>query len=114
MDAFTRYAGICKGFVVDIDDPAGLNRIKIRVPMIHGFANKESYGPVAERTKNMTYTPDNELPWAYVCFPFGNTTPPEVNQVVWVIFNNGNGNYPVVIGWAGYEYTSEEEILEAQ
>ena len=111
---FTRNAGLLKGIVVDTNDPAGLNRVKIRIPQLHGFVNESSYGPISITTIRNSRVADTGLPWASVCYPFGSTTNPEINQVVWVSFVNGDSNYPVIIGWAGYEYTSEEEILTVQ
>ena len=95
------------------DDNEGL-RIKVRIPQLHGFINKESYGPVDQRTVDNSWVDDMFLPWASVCFPFGSVTQPEINQVVWVAFVNGDPNHPVIIGWAGYDYTDQEEILTAQ
>ena len=112
--AFIRYAGLMKAIVVDTADPTELGRIKVRIPQFHGFMKKETYGPISDETKTYAWTADEYLPWAEVSYPFGSTTPPEVNQVVWVAFANGEQNYPVIIGWAGYEYTNDEEILQAQ
>jgi len=112
--AFIRYAGVMKGIVVDTTDPTELGRIKIRIPQFHGFVKKESYGPIKEEVSKYAWISDEYLPWAEVCYPYGSTTQPEINQVVWVSFVNGDKSYPVVMGWAGYEYTTEEEMLTAQ
>lgn len=111
--AFIRYTGVLPAIVIDINDPAGLDRIKVRIPQLHGFMNKETYGVLSKTTVDNSWVDTNALPWAAVCYPFGSTTQPEINQVVWVSFVNGDANYPVVMGWAGYDYTDQEEILEA-
>lgn len=108
---FIRYAGVAKAIVIDTDDPTALGRIKVRIPEIHGFKDKASYGPLSNSVINNAWTKDEDLPWASVCYPFGSTTTPEINQVVWVAFVNGNAQYPVILGWAGYEYVMNEEIL---
>lgn len=109
-----RNTGILKAIVIDTNDPSGLNHVRIRIPAIHGLVDKESYGPLSKNTaRTNLWVKDINLPWAEVCYPFGTTTPPEINQVVWVAFQNGDPNYPVVIGWAGYEYVQEEEVYTA-
>lgn len=112
--AFTRYSGIYKGIVVDTNDPVELDRVKIRVPSLHGFVTEEAYGTMDSDVVKKSRTIDEQLPWASVCYPFGSTSQPEVNQVVWVVFVDGDKNSPVIMGWAGYEYTNDEEILVRQ
>lgn len=112
--AFVRIAGVLPGIVIDLDDKAGLDRVRVRIPQLHGFMSKEAYGPVSKTTIDNSWVNEGNLPWASVCYPFGSTTKPELNQVVWVAFVNGDINYPVIIGWAGYEYTDQEEILVPQ
>ena len=110
--AFVRYAGVLKAIVVDTDDPTELGRIRVRIPQFHGFVSRDTYGNLSEETVKYAWVEDEFLPWAEVCYPFGTNTPPEINQVVWVSFANGDYNYPVIMGWAGYEYTDKEEILK--
>ena len=113
MSGFIRTAGIYKGIVVDTEDPAGLNRIQVRILEIHGLMEKSTYGPLRKKTAvDVLRYDDEELPWAEVCYPFGDTTPPELNQVVWVMFYGGNEQYPVIVGWSGYDYTQKEEAFE--
>lgn len=110
MSQFTRKAGIYKGIVIDTDDPAGLNRIKVRILDIHGVMNTNVYSSLKYNTgKEVFWVDDDHLPWAEVCYPYGEIITPEINQVVWVVFYGADSQYPVVIGWAGYEYTYEEE-----
>lgn len=113
MAQFIRQTGIYKGIVIDTEDPAGLNRIKVRVLELHGTMESNTYGKLKNRVAKVTlWVKDDDLPWAEVCYPFAEITPPEVNQVVWVMFYGGNAEYPVVIGWTGYEYTTKEIPFE--
>lgn len=113
MAQFNRQSGLCKGIVVDTEDPAGLNRIKVRVPELHGLVDVNAYGSLNIGTaKDVLHVDDEYLPWAEVCYPFGETTPPEINQVVWVCFYGADTQYPIIIGWTGYEYTQQEETFE--
>ena len=109
MATTERLAGVTKGIVIDIDDPAGYNRIKIRIPEIHGIMNPDNYGTLLHDTAKNAWVSDDKLPYAEVCYPFGNDTMPEINQIVWVAFFNGDVDSPIILGWAGYEYTSKEE-----
>ena len=40
MARYERKTGITKGIVVDTNDPAGYNRIKVRIPELHGIMDK--------------------------------------------------------------------------
>lgn len=114
MSANIRITGLLKGIVVNTEDPAGLNAVQVRVPALHGLVDPTCYGPLNKNTaRTQLWVDDSRLPWAEVCFPFGSTQLPEVNQVVWVTFQNGNSSHPVIMGWAGYEYTTEEESYDA-
>ena len=91
MSEFIRNTGIYKGIVVDTEDPAGFNRIQVRISELHGTMEKRTYGPLKNKVaKEVLWVEDKYLPWAEVCYPFGETTPPEINQVVWVMFYGGN------------------------
>ena len=115
MAQFTRQVGIYKGIVIDTEDPAGLNRIKVRILELHGLMDYNNYGTLKNNTaKNVSWVDEENLPWAEVCYPFGSTAPPEINQVVWVVFYGGNSQSPVIIGWAGYDYTQNEEKYQVQ
>ena len=39
MARFERMSGLAKGIVIDTNDPAGYNRIKVRIPELHGVMN---------------------------------------------------------------------------
>ena len=113
MSQFIRQTGIYKGIVTDTEDPAGLNRIQVRVLELHGPMKSETYGNLKNSiAKDVLWVKTEDLPWAEVCYPFGETTPPELNQVVWVMFYRGNNEYPVIVGWTGLEYTTKEIAFE--
>lgn len=109
---YTKYVGIYKGIVVDTNDPKGFNRIKVRIPDIHGPIDENVYALLKDINRKGCHTNDDELPWAEVCYPYGSDAQPEVNQVVCVQFINGLRQFPVIIGWFGYEYTNNEEMLQ--
>lgn len=71
---FGKWPGIC----VDIEDPEGLKRIKVRVPGIFGQEILEE--------------------WALPCLPPGIDTVPEKGDGVWVEFIGGDENKPI---WSG-------------
>lgn len=110
---------ITKGVIVDTNDPAGLGRVKVRIVQIHGpvspevFINYTTYLNNHGGQTNAAYRVDDDsLPWCEVCYSYGTSTLPEPNQVVLVSFINGSPEQPVVLGWLGYEYTDQEDILE--
>lgn len=113
MAQFTRQTGLYKAIVIDNVDPSGLNRIKVRILEIHGLSDPSAYGALIRGTaQRVMWVDDDHLPWAEVCYPYGQITPPEINQVVWVTFYGGNSQFPVIVGWAGYEYTQKEEVYK--
>ena len=72
------YNGIYRGKVVNNSDPTGQKRVQVMVPAI-------SVGGSSS--------------WAPLCGPFGGTaTPPAVGSNVWVMFEAGDLNAPVVMG----------------
>lgn len=101
--------GLMKGVVVDLDDPSGFRRVRVRIPALHGSFT-DSFYP-AKRLGKINRVEDEYLPWAEVNLPYGSTVNPEINQVVLVGFINGSSDQPVILGWLGYEYTPEEEPL---
>lgn len=114
MSIYDKKLGVTKAIVIDNEDPAGYNRIKVRIPEIHGIMDVNKYKDLTSDTAKNVWVSDTELPWAEMCFPFGEIIRPEINQVVWVSFYDGLADMPVIIGWAGYDYTSEEDSYEAQ
>ncbi len=106
--SISKMSGFCKGIVIDTEDPAGFNRIRIRIPEIHGPMNKTI---MPSHLQDKYWVKDEDLPWAEVSYPMGEINVPEVNQVVLVGFFNGSADSPVVLGWLGYEYTDEEDTF---
>lgn len=106
-----KIAGFAKGIVINTDDPAGFNRIKVRIPQLHGAMSEKVYENAGHNAAKINRVEDDSIPWAEVSYPYGTNITPEVNQVVLVGFLNGDASQPVVIGWLGYEYTTNEEIL---
>lgn len=103
--------GLTKGIIVDTNDPAGWNRVRVRIPSIHGAFDENFYAHLSHSIKKVCRIDDKYLPWAEVCYPYGQEFTPEINQVVLVGFIDGSTDQPVVIGWMGYEYNPREEKM---
>jgi hypothetical protein len=93
MKAFKAYHGAYRGYVEYINDPMQVGRVKVRVPAIHGLPAQ---------------VPTEGLPWAYVTAPFGgghdfgSKMIPPVGTTVFVMFEMGSKEFPIVIGtWDG-------------
>jgi len=88
-DASTNKPGLYRGKVEDIDDPDRLGRVKVRVWAIHGDEHR---------------TPTTALSWAEIAEPggggydYGTFDPPPVGSAVWVGFEGGLQDFPVVLG----------------
>lgn len=108
-----KMSGLCKGIVVDTQDPSGFNRIRVRIPELHGPINTNVYSNMT-LNRHTNWVSDSMLPWAEVAYPYASNYTPEINQVVIVGFLNGSSSEPVVLGWLGYEYTSKEESYNPQ
>lgn len=84
-----KYPGVYRGIVEYINDPLEMHRVKVRVPTLH-------------KTKDQISTP--ALPWAFIAAPFGgaggfgSVWVPPVGSTVWVMFEHGDINNPIVIG----------------
>lgn len=98
--------GFCKGIVVDNHDPAGLNRVKVRIPNLDGSCSDKNNSFDLSNPR-MVRVPDDSLLWAEVCHPYHDLSLPNVNQVVLVGFFSGYSNSPVILGWLGYDYNIE-------
>lgn len=77
-----------RGIVRDNIDPKNLGRCKIQIPSIHGG----------------TELPSNYLPWArgvsnvVIGNNKGSSSIPDVGDIVWVLFEGGDEDYPVYLG----------------
>lgn len=87
-----------RGIVEDNKDPEGLGRCKVRVPSIHG---------------ELTY-PIDILPWArpLALYPVhdsrGCVIIPDIGDIVWVLFEGANRDFPIYFG--GTYATEDVEI----
>lgn len=83
------FPGVYRGRIENIDDPDRLGRAKVRVWAIHGDDSR---------------VPDSALPWAEISeiggggYDYGSYNPPPVGSSVWVSFEGGHRDYPVVFG----------------
>ena len=110
-----KIGGLMVGVVIDVNDPAGYHRIRVRIPALHGSFTDEFYGNAninGRIASEVDRLPDNAIPWAQVAFPFGSDVPPELNQVVVVGFINGDESQPIVLGWLGYDFANTEYALK--
>lgn len=81
--------GVFKGVVEDSSDSTHTGRIKVRVYSVHG---------------DYRNSPTDSLPWAECAHPLkGSFNAPERFDRVWVMFENGDKNFPV---WFGYWYAT--------
>lgn len=88
------YFGIYTGKVVDNDDPDKSNRLQIRIPSIHG-----TNAIISNITKKPSGISDDDLPWANVLNTWGvQSKPYEIGDLVYVSFELGNVDLPIVLG----------------
>ena len=83
---------LMRGIVEDNDDPANLGRLKVRIPSVHGVPGVTKYS-----------IPTVGLPWSKICSfsagpGRGSSITPLVGDIVWIAFEDGDVNYPVVLG----------------
>ena len=105
LSARMTFPGLWRGLVVDNDDKSQkrkyLGRIKVSVPQVYGEIE------------------DEDLPWAWPCFPaggsvedgvtHGNIMIPRVGASVWVAFEHGDPRCPV---WLGLWYGAKDAPIE--
>ncbi len=72
-----KFFGLYRGIVTDDKDPAGMRRIRAKVPAVFG---------------------ETETRWALPCTPPGVLSVPEIGDGVWVEFEAGDPDVPVWIG----------------
>jgi uncharacterized protein involved in type VI secretion and phage assembly len=73
--------GVVRGFITDTADPGGQGRVQVQLPALAGSGGA----------------------WASVCRPLGAAGGASggVGGEVWVAFENGDPDRPVVLGLAG-------------
>lgn len=100
-DLRPRYYGLYSGRVVYNKDPEQLGRIQVRVAEAHGLASENNK--------------DENLPWALVNTFFGgfydggSHTPFPKGSEVWVQFEHGDSDRPVVMGGVSKRPSSDWE-----
>lgn len=93
LEYYNRYYSCYRAYVVDIDDPEGLARLKVVVPEINGEAPITNWA----------------LPFnTYAGKGYGSYNLPQVGDIVWVQFEKGNAEYPL---WS-YSYFGRKEMPE--
>jgi len=101
------FYGLYSGIVVDNQDPDKSNRLQIRIPNIHGTNAK-----LSNITKQATGIPDENLPWATVVNAWSKQSKPyEINTLVYVAFESGFIDTPVVLG-VKTKYSDKADIPE--
>ena len=86
-DYSTKYPSIYRGEVMDIKDPKNLSRCKISIPGIFGYETPVELLPWARPITNSTINESR-----------GSVNIPDIGDIVWVMFENSNKEYPVYIG----------------
>lgn len=81
--------GVYRAVVEDNMDPLKIGRVRIRVPMVHGYSSS------GVKTA--------DLPWASPCMPsagygYGSFIVPEVGEYVFVMFEDQDVSKPIYIG----------------
>lgn len=94
------FNGIYRGLVIDNVDPQNKVRVKVRIRGLHD----DDVGA-------------EELPWAPVCaFPMGNLHGPifipNINQLVYIMFEQGHPEFPVVMGGVFTDLDTRNESME--
>lgn len=91
LEGFSKYYSIYRGFVVDIEDPLNLNRVKIIVPLVKG--NKP--------LKSWAYPFNN-----YSGQGYGIQNLPRKGDMVWIQFETGDIKLPI---WSYGHFSKEEK-----
>lgn len=92
-------SGAYRGRVEDDKDPEHIGRVRVRIPTMHGI-DTSSAGTASESDE---YVTTDSLPWCpVVCvgagYDQGSYVIPEVGTTVFVIFEAGDIDKPIVIG----------------
>ena len=80
-----REYGLYKGIVESNEDPSGCNRLKVRIGQFWGSSSKG--------------ISTDSLPWAKPASPLLTDPPIPVGTVVYILFEEGDIEYPVYLGY---------------
>lgn len=90
-------AGIIIALEDDSGEAANRNRVKVRIPTIHGPTTNFQ---IPEEYQGLSRIPDEELPWVPICYPVGTTERDKSllreNEVVYVIVVDGGSDYLII------------------
>ena len=95
------YTYLVRGKVVDNNDPLNIGRVRVRIVHMHG-----SYSDDENEVLPPNVIPTKNLCWAFVAQPFpvsfesGSYMLPEIGSNVFVMFEDGDNEKPVVIGYS--------------
>lgn len=94
------FGQVTKGIVIEIDETS--DRVKVRIPVLHGPPSVESLPSEAEKY----WTSNDTLPWSEVMYPLGSegqtlSSLLKVGEVVYVLFTSASYRHPLVIGTTG-------------
>jgi hypothetical protein len=119
MDAHNRI-GLWRGYIEDDNDPKRLGRVRVRVPLIHGPSPADilRQQEAGEITADVTAPiPTEALPWADITsiggggHDFGDFDIPPIGTTVYVMFEMGDEQYPIVVGGSRGTPKYEQEML---
>lgn len=94
------------GVVVALDDDKGLksneDKVKVRIPSIHGPMKREDLP--AEWSETKSWVDDDHLPWIPICYPLGTSFPSKSilkeKEIVYIHYTGSDSSAPIVIGTA--------------
>lgn len=110
---------IVVGFVVNLDMIGRPNMAQVRIPSLHGipvdvFSSIFNTSMNIEVSKKLNkycnydndkstnmLTIDSDLPWYYICYPYGSNIGPKQGDIVYVILENTDSLDGLIIGWTG-------------
>lgn len=94
MEYLGKYYSCYRGFVIDIEDPEGCNRIKVNVPQVTGRNTHPVWATAFDQFGGKNYGIHNL---------------PQKGDIVWVQFESGNPNFPL---WSHGYYGKGEKPEE--
>lgn len=83
------YYGMLKGIVISGDDPKNLGRLEVLIPSLHGNKTKTDIWAQCSVTK---------VPGGIFGLGQTNSISPSIGDTVWLVFEGGDINFPVIVG----------------